>query len=68
MTHHITPSQPSEAVRKQERPTVYRAALTCAIGLTVIAIAVFAASYTAAGSQFIEAQAIHPDCMGDAKC
>jgi hypothetical protein len=38
------------------------------IGLTVIAIAVFAASYTAAGSHFIEAQAIHPDCMGDAKC
>lgn len=45
-----------------------RDALLCMIGLTVIAIAVFAASYTAAGSQFIEAQAIHPDCMGDAKC
>lgn len=39
-----------------------------AIGLAVIAIAVFAASYTAAGSQLIEAQAIHPDCQGDAKC
>ena len=38
------------------------------IGLTVIAIAVFAASYSTAGSQFVSAQAIHPDCKGDAKC
>lgn len=52
------------AIRRQH----IRDAFLCAIGLAVIAIAVFAAPYTAAGSHFMEAQAIHPDCMGDAKC
>ena len=52
------------AIRRQN----IRDALLCAIGLTVIAIAIFAASYSTAGSQFVSVQAIHPDCKGDAKC
>lgn len=52
------------AIRRQQIRDVFLGI----IGLTVITIAVFAASYTAAGSQFVSAQAIHPDCKGDAKC
>lgn len=52
------------AIRRQQ----IRNGFLCTIGLTVIAIAVFAASYSTAGSQFVSAQAIHPDCKGDAKC
>ena len=53
---------------KQIRRENIRHAVLGLIGFAAIIATVFAASYSAAGSQFIRSQAVHPDCMGDAKC
>ncbi len=35
------------------------------IGFAAITATVFAASYSAAGSQFIRSQTVHPDCASE---
>ena len=50
------------AIRRQN----IRNGFLCMIGLTVITIAVFAASYSTAGSQFIQSQTVHSDCPTEA--